>query len=337
MSSVAVEQPAPAPVGFNTTVAGTGTTRTHVIRRAKAFAVENDFFVKSKRSNDKLDFFRGERRTFSPPLSSGGVKRGIPFEQEKNIPAFISLVNSSSDHASNWDRAVQNFWLEYQVKIPFGRILKNSVIEDALDLNASYYVENGLIYPENINNYILYNYLKEDPKTCKDIAQYKERESYDFFMIDAGEEQKRREEAVEVDMKALEVLFKLQKDEESTGKMQLILSIVKESGILALRATRMTRTECLESILQLSRKYPEKFVAASETKNLAERAFIMQLTEASLINKEGKEYYYENNLIGELKSMINWTKSPDNVVIVSKLKSKLEAYQTIGSDLDVEL
>ena len=300
-----------------------------VERVATVFAVEKPFAIPGPRSKEKpLELYHNLTKTFSPPFESNGkVRRGISPDKEKLIPAFASLLGIGTS-SPNWEAHVREFWIEYEEKLPFGEIVDGEIQRGRV-LNASYEIRDGVICPDDIQDYILYELLIVDKSVATNSSDWINKDNFKFFCVTREQIEAKKKELLDVETRATKAFVKLDTDPDSLDKMRYVLSIIPNSGIMAVRALRLERDDALREILKLSRERPKDLLDALNDKELATKALIAQLLETSTLEKIGRSYYYNKELIGELNDAILYLKSPSNASEVVRMKEQLSIFQHI--------
>ena len=305
------------------------------VRTAIVFAVPTEFAIpKPGMSVSPIEMYQGESRKYCPGFSGLDVLRGIPLEDERNIPAFTRKLGVSPE-SNNFEEAVKNFWINYTTNIPFAEIIvaRNKAevkIEGAKTINASYEIRtDGKIYPDNIDDYILYELLiKEGRRVSQDPSKYTEPGDAQFFCVSAELDEERKKDASEMRQQVYHNMSKLYMEADNEERVRFIVSLVS-SNITAIGATKLTRLEAIEEIGLAAEKNPERFLKVVQDKNLNYKSLIKQFTESNLLNKQGDTYFYGDEAIGNLHQTILFVRNPENHKIVESLKKRLDSYKSL--------
>lgn len=302
-----------------------------VERYATVFAVETDFARPSKRSKESPnELYLGATKTYSPGFVGRNVKRGIPSDKDKFVPQFANKMGVSPN-STNWEQSTKEFWEEYTYKMPFGTITGGD-IQRGVQINASYKVEKGLLIADNIDEYILYELLTNEPRLCAtSLEVWENKESYKFFCITKEHEQTKKKEKLNLDLQALTAVAKLNRDPDALNKMRFILATNNSSGLMVTTALSLDLEEAMSNIVKMSRERPEDLLAALKDDLIAEKALIAQLVEGQVINHVAGRYFFDGEDLGKQMDMIQFLRNRDNAEVVAGMKAKL----TINYAIDI--
>lgn len=314
-------------------------TKTQRIERhATVFAVGHDFAIPSSRGKARgeasiNELYDNAFKTFSPSFVQNGhgkINKGVKTEHEKKMPAFASLLGVSVN-SPNWEQEVRTFWIEYEEKLPFGRI-ENGEVVGGRAINASYTIaEDGNIYPDEIQDYIIYELMLVDRYVGRQLEDWGQKDNFKFFCIDTEVLESKKKDELEIDLRATRALAKLEKDPDSTDKMRYILCVIPDSGYLAMDALKLEKPDLLREMVKLVKDRPRVLLDALATPNLASKAFLTQLVESSLIRKIGTDYFLDNQILGKESDAIAYLNSPTHAEEVQVLRTKLDTFQTLGN------
>lgn len=310
-----------------------------VERMVLIFAVPKEFAIPRPGSVDMpINMYRGETRRYVAGLSGANIARGLDLDTEKLVPAFSRKIGVNID-SQNWEQAVKDFWMNYMFQIPFAEIRevqgsKQPRIDGGLLADAGYTKKNGMIYPNNIDHYLLVELMTKDQgdnKISFTAQDYPNAANYQFFCVDKQEEDSRRTTLRQAQMSVHLELSKLITDKENAETLRLIVSLTSEE-VSSIEAMRLTREEAMEEIMTLALKDSEKFLRVVRDKELARKSFVKQLVDAGVYTKQGSYYYYNDDLIGDLKQVLLFLKNPDSEDKVRSLENKLRTYKVISAN-----
>lgn len=306
-------------------------TESKVERFATIFAVETDFARPSKRSKESPnELYIGATKTYSPGFVGRNVKRGISSDKDKFVPQFASKLGVSTN-SSNWEQATKEYWEEYTYKINFGTIVGNE-IQRGSTINASYSIENGMLIPDNLEEYILYELLMNEPNLCAtSLDEWGSKDSFKFFCITTEHEQAKKKEKLSVEVAAITAVARLQKDPDALNKMRFILATTTSSGLMVTKSLNLTQEEAMIHIIEMSRNKPNDFLEALKDEFLPDKALIAQLVEGQVLNQVAGRYFLNGEDLGKQMDMIQFLRNRDNAEIVASLRDKL----TINYSIDI--
>lgn len=310
-----------------------------VERMVLIFAVPKEFAIPRPGSVDiPLNMYRGETRRYVAGLSGANIARGLDLDTEKLVPAFSRKIGVNVD-SPNWENAVKDYWMNYMFQIPFAEIRdvegsKHKKIDGGLLADAGYTTKNGFIYPNNIDHYLLVELMTKDQAENKisfTAKDYENSANYQFFCVDKQEEDVRRTNLRQSQMSVHLEVSKLITDKENLETLRFIVSLTSNE-VSSIEAMRLTREEAIEEIMTLALKDTDKFLRIVKDKDLARKSFVKQLQDAGIYTKQGSYYYYNDELIGDMKQVLLFLKSPDSENIVKTLENKLRTYKVISAN-----
>lgn len=307
-----------------------------VVRKAIVFAVPQEFAIpRAGSTNTPAEMYIGENRMYIAGFQNGNVLRGIELEKETLIPQFARKL-STNVNSQNWEEKVNDFWVNYSVRIPIAQVVelpgkKLPKIDGGRMLDAGYRVKDGLIYPNVIDDYILYELMIKDQgefDVAKSPKEYANVYAYKFFCVSAEDEEARKTEVRKNRMTVFAEITKLTTDTDNLDKLRFIVSLTSKE-ISSIQATDITREEALDDIMLLAEEDPDKLLKVINDKHLAERALVRQLRDANILQQSGDTYFFNDEPLGTLGETIMFIKKPESDSLVAQFKRRLSAYQEL--------
>lgn len=296
-----------------------------VEKKAVVFSLmKNTYFPKPF-----LDEFVGVNMNYTPGFKDRQIARGVKLEDEKRVPAFIREVGVGVN-SPEWTEKSEEYWAEWTYKVPVGLISEASKIEGGTEINAGYKVDTeGIIYPNNINDYMLYNLMVQDDKVAKSTAEWAFRNDYDFFLVDKEVQQKQEVDAVK---KSAQVLVKVAKLIGTEGKEDIIRYILQvyKKDVSPIEVLVYNKTQLQEALMNLAKESPESIIEATkDEENLVHKAFAKQIIHSGGILPQGNSFFYNNDKIANSEDeLLLWIKNPENNGVIAKLQAQIEYYKT---------
>ena len=290
--------------------------------KALVFAVKKPFATPVQGSQSNLDeLFVGASRKYSPRFEHRGPARGISLDDEKNVPAFIKAIGVSTN-SSEWDEKVEDYWTEWEYPIKFGEI-KNGVADGGNPIDAGYEIREGKIYPNNLEDYILYNLMMNDPDKCAPSEEYWDnKESYTYFIVDLTEQKQRVNEGIKSQAKVTIALAKVL-EEGDLEKMQYLIAL-RGINYTAIEALNLTSEEASLELMKMAAAKGDELLKAVEDTKLNVKVKAKCYIDANIITKSGETYYYNDEPIGKLKDLLLYLELPTNSGNLSRMESQFE-------------
>lgn len=266
-----------------------------------------------RRHEDKSGFLRdypeiisGAMVRIGSVLSGTGPLRGLDSDEEKRyLPKILGVTPDSP----NWDRETRAYWADlsipvgidgYKLRIPEG---------DETPTTAS-----------EIEDYIKYRFVLRHPEVAssKQVADgsFKAR----FYIHDPDEEVVRQNKASRTKRSALLELAKIVSGTDSLEKMKRLTRV-----LVSQNPDRLS-PEMMENLLaEAAERNPEQFLSVALDKKLEMHDLVLQLEEASVIQKIGQQYRYNDEIIAStLEEMISFLQNKANSRVLAEMRAKLE-------------
>lgn len=294
-------------------------------RKALVFSLmKNTYFPKAFR-----DEFVGVDMNYTPGFVGKQIARGVKLEDERKVPAFAREVGVGVS-SPEWTEKSEEYWAEFSSKVPVGLVSDNNKIEGGTEINGSYKVDTeGNIYPDNINEYMLYNLMEQDDKVAKSVSDWAYRNDYDFFLIDKTIQQRQEVDAVKKSANVLVKVAKLIGVEGKEDIMKYILQVY-DKDVSPIEVLVYNKTQLQEGMIELTKKNPDAILEAMKNEDiLIHKAFMKQIIHSGGILPQGNAFFYQNEKIASNEDeLILWIKNPENNGVISKLQAQIDYYKT---------
>lgn len=297
-----------------------------VSRKAIIFATDtNSYFPKEI----LIELFSETRKGYTCPLHGKRLLKGLTETEERMCPAFIAEVGVS-ETSGEFTQAVKDYWNDFVYKVPFSTWVDNRA-DGSIEINGSYSIIDGKLYPVEINDFFVYNVMLLDNKVGKTMKSCNELSQYDFIMLDKLEKEKEDIVRVENGTKIIIKLAELYSMNNFQEVARQILLTSKQNSYEAI--LRMTDSECTTALTSFANSKSDKFLTITGSKNLSQAALIMELIAMDVLRLEDDIIFNDMDKIGTMNNAIAYLLDPKKSVEVSVLKEKLmEAKETTVFD-----
>lgn len=226
-------------------------------------------------------------------------------DEEKRLMTQIIEVSPTS---AEWDKTLNDYWHNFSVNIPY----------NGRSLTVSHEVRDGIVYPENVADYVLWLYCLAHNTVANSIEYVNRSPKILFYLFDSSEV-----------AKAGVALRKL-KDEATIERVKIQNDVLLRRKVLLVLGSSIpvSEDEILIELSKASDSQPEKFLEVCRDKNLTDKAFITECINHKLLSRPtgSSLVIYDGAEIGKnINEAIIWLNIDTNASIKRQLESQLQS------------
>lgn len=228
-------------------------------------------------------------------------------EQEKKIMSQIIGVSPTSQE---WDTALNKYWKNFLVSIPF----EGKKLEAGVE-----HISDTVYRPLNVEDYVIYRYAIKHGWVANSRADVNKSKNIMFFIWDAKEEQRDK-------MRALAI-----KDKAYAVRMEVSGDYTKGAAVIQIGTgkTGLSPDDLKLELAAFSTEQPAKFLKIAQDADLMDKAFIETAVFKGIFIRPVNStiIIYENTPIGNnLDEAVAWLRNSANAatksIVEAKVKSK---------------
>jgi hypothetical protein len=257
--------------------------------------------------------------------------RGITIDEERKMPLLWQKIGADPK-SQDWSAKSNDFFTEWETKIPVGKILPNNKIENTLEINAGYEeVFNDKkelieIRPYNIDDFILYRIIKADSTTSRTLDDLTQRVGINYFVIDVADVIAAQKESTKDRMQITKLLAELSA-EKDTDRLKQIIKVYSKLRT-AIEVETFSKLECIDALYEMAEKEKEEFIKACEDKNLIVNARIFDyLNSEALVEQDGAYFIEQIKIANNKGELLVFLSREENRVRVNALDTKTNYYK----------
>lgn len=293
-------------------------------RKAKVFSVFNNDYLPTT----FVENFDNKSVSYTAGFNDTGLAIGIPVAKQSKCPDFVRIVGVDTNNP-NWTEEVANFWAEFEYKVPLGKIGKNNKVEEGVEIDGSYSVdEKGNIFPVDIKGYILLNLMENDGEVAKSVSDWPYKDQYKFFCLDTTKQKQEEEKSIKDASLVIRKTANLISKKDNNNQLKFILQVFNNE-VSPIEVSGYDRLALEAGVMELAKTNPTAIIdATDENFNLEQKAFIRELVHSGAINQQGSTYFHNTNRLASTdEEMIRWLLDPVNNNVITQLQAVIANYR----------
>jgi hypothetical protein len=287
--------------------------------KALVFAIDENEYIPA-------EIMAGTFRKYTLPLlqKTKNILSPLTYDQQRSCPEFERTIGVSSDNAEFVSR-VTDFWSDWSFEIPISKFIDGIAIS-AITIDGGFTTtEDKKIVPNNINEFILYNALKQDVNVGKSKESYEiGLTMYDYHMIDLS--QKKADDAKNLDLEeAIYIVLSKISTKSDEDKSRIYRAILQVSGKFDYYTLNsLTETDLKRDFFTFAKNNGTTFISLMKDKDLELKALIGEMINKNVINQlPSGDVYINDEKIGGVENVVLWFKEGANLAKVKILKDTL--------------
>lgn len=264
--------------------------------------------------NMQADNVRKLESEFKP--KSRDVIRGLSPELERIVlPSYIGVQPEDVQ----FSHKTKEFWSDFSVT-PSAEGIKLNIATEKKTVG-----EQQIEYPVNPEDYWVYQIAMQSSKVAKTAEDLKSLNSFDFYLVDLeAVEAKARQEFEGIEKADSEYVKLINAYDQNVDKIDWVIELLRDKTV----------SVDVESLEELPKKMllrnikeaqPLKFVDTLKDPKLETKATIIKCATYGVLTKEGNDYFYGEENIGNGKVAVSWFEKAENSQKILAIQSKLKA------------
>lgn len=289
-------------------------------KKAKVFAIDNNKYL----PKEFIEEVSASDVRYITGFKGKIVKKGVSIEEETKIPQFWSLINAEPK-SQNFVQAVNDYWDLYETLIPVGAIT-NNIVTGGISLDAGYTKdEQGMIHPNVLEDYILFNLLSDDDTVCTDIEEWSARGNYVFFLIMEENIEKLIKDTTLDKKKFNNIVHELLK--EDIDKLKNLVRVYSKA-YTTYEIEKMDKDKVDAAIMEMAEKEKEALEKGYNDKNLAKRVKLVEYLNSGAIElKDGSYFIGEDKIADKELDTLRYIHDATNAKVILELDKQVMIFK----------
>lgn len=244
------------------------------------------------------------KKVLSSVYVGQGPLRGLDSNEEKT---YLAEYLGEDPNADRFGSTARDFWAELRIDVPLEGIV----------LNIGTHKVDKKEVPDNLYDYIIYQWIKKHPFVAKDLQELLDKSKYQFYIHDPEVATAFENKKVTFKKKAYEEFIKIGDDESKIDRLIRLLTDSDPSTMGLKQKQNLLASEIDDN--------SERFFILSTDKHLEIKSLISELVSKNIVNKIGNQYYFIDEKLGDTEDeTVKYFNDKKNSSTVNILKAKLQ-------------
>jgi hypothetical protein len=247
--------------------------------------------------------------------------RGLSPQLERIL--LPSLIGVQPQDVS-WSTKTREYWADFSIT-PTVEGLQLNIATTTTKYKDAEGKEHELETPVQLEDYCIWQMAIQSSRVASTPLQMEQLSLYDFILIDLEEAKAKERDAFAIIEKADLAYSKLISTMEvNQDKAKWVVDLMRERDV-AFDVDNATPMDLKMALRKLKDDKPEAFVKEVESPVLELKAFVMKCLEFGLLTKQGNDFYFGDENLGDFKATVLGFKEAKNSGKKMQLESKIQA------------